>query len=256
MTEALILLATFVGVLLLSTLVLGKINDLKAAVFHTLQSAFITAGQRCTCARRLLVPNTDDGYKFLSALVDAAQQLQVGAYNAEPAPFMGSVISVPAANKLLKVQDELESKGGYPLLKMRRVQDGTALLSPGIVDLTEARAIPDEEYFGPLLSVYRYNSFEQAIELANNTRFGLAAGLLSDDRAEYEQFYRGIRAGIVNWNKQLTGASSAAPFGGIGASGNHRASAYYAADYCSYPVASMESEACTLPAQLSPGMKL
>ncbi len=239
-----------------NALVIGKINDLKAAVFHTLQSAFITAGQRCTCARRLLVPNNDDGYKFLSALVDAAQQLQVGAYNAEPAPFMGSVISVPAANKLLNVQGELESKGGYPLLKMRRVQDGTALLSPGIIDLTEARAIPDEEYFGPLLSVYRYNSFEQAIELANNTRFGLAAGLLSDDKAEYEQFYRDIRAGIVNWNKQLTGASSAAPFGGIGASGNHRASAYYAADYCSYPVASMESEACSMPAQLSPGMKL
>ena len=239
-----------------NALVIGNINDLKAAVFHTLQSAFITAGQRCTCARRLLVPNNDDGYKFLSALVDAAQQLQVGAYNAEPAPFMGSVISVPAANKLLKVQDELEAKGGYPLLKMRRMQDGTALLSPGIIDLTEARDIPDEEYFGPLLSVYRYNSFEHAIELANNTRFGLAAGLLSDDKAEYEQFYRDIRAGIVNWNKQLTGASSAAPFGGVGASGNHRASAYYAADYCSYPVASMESEACSLPAQLSPGMKL
>lgn len=239
-----------------NALVIGKIKDLKAAVFHTLQSAFISAGQRCTCARRLLIPNNDDGYKFLSALVDAAQQLQVGAYNAEPAPFMGSVISVPAANKLLKVQDELIAKGGYPLLKMRRVQDDTALLSPGIVDLTAAHDIADEEYFGPMLSVYRYNSFEQAIELANNTRFGLAAGLLSDDKAEYEQFYRDIRAGIVNWNKQLTGASSAAPFGGIGASGNHRASAYYAADYCSYPVASMESEACTLPAQLSPGMKL
>ncbi|NQD38763.1 succinylglutamate-semialdehyde dehydrogenase [Permianibacter sp. IMCC34836] len=239
-----------------NALVIGKINDLKAVVFHTLQSAFITAGQRCTCARRLLIPNTDDGYKFLSALVDAAQQLQVGTYNAEPAPFMGSVISVPAANKLLKVQDELIGKGGYPLLKMRRVQDNTALLSPGIVDLTEARDIADEEYFGPLLSVYRYDSFEQAIALANNTRFGLAAGLLSDDKAEYEQFYRDIRAGIVNWNKQLTGASSAAPFGGVGASGNHRASAYYAADYCSYPVASMESTACTLPAQLSPGMTL
>ena len=239
-----------------NALVIGKINDLNAAVFHTLQSAFITAGQRCTCARRLLVPNTDAGYRFLAALVDAAQNLKVGSYNEEPAPFMGSVISVAAANKLLNVQDDLEAKGGYPLLKMRCARDNTALLSPGIIDLTDAQNIADEEYFGPLLSVYRYSTFDNAIEIANNTRFGLAAGLLSDDKAEYEQFYQGIRAGIVNWNKQLTGASSAAPFGGVGASGNHRASAYYAADYCSYPVASMESETCSLPAQLPPGIKL
>ncbi|MCP3291861.1 aldehyde dehydrogenase family protein, partial [Aeromonas hydrophila] len=63
-----------------------------------------------------------------------------------------------------------------------------------------------------------------------------------------------IRAGIVNWNKPITGASSAAPFGGIGASGNHRASAYYAADYCAYPVASVEDSKATMPDQLSPGL--
>jgi succinylglutamic semialdehyde dehydrogenase len=64
------------------------------------------------------------------------------------------------------------------------------------------------------------------------------------------------RAGIVNWNKQLTGAASTAPFGGVGASGNHRASAYYAADYCAYPVASLESERLSLPATLTPGVSL
>ena len=78
--------------------------------------------------------------------------------------------------------------------------------------------------------------------MANQTQFGLAAGLLSDSREQYDLFWREARAGIVNWNKPLTGASSAAPFGGIGASGNHRASAYYAADYCAYPVASLEAE--------------
>jgi len=60
----------------------------------------------------------------------------------------------------------------------------------------------------------------------------------------------------VNWNKQLTGASSAAPFGGVGASGNHRASAYYAADYCSYPVAGIEAEKLALPASLAPGLTI
>ncbi|MNT64652.1 N-succinylglutamate 5-semialdehyde dehydrogenase [compost metagenome] len=80
--------------------------------------------------------------------------------------------------------------------------------------------------------------------------------MLSDDRGQYEQYLLESRAGVVNWNKPLTGASSAAPFGGIGASGNHRPSAYYAADYCAWPVASLECDSLTVPSQLSPGIVL
>ncbi|MDE1712614.1 aldehyde dehydrogenase family protein, partial (plasmid) [Chromobacterium amazonense] len=98
--------------------------------------------------------------------------------------------------------------------------------------------------------------FDQAIAIANDTRFGLAGGVLSDSRELYDRYWLESRAGVVNWNKPLTGASSAAPFGGIGASGNHRPSAYYAADYCAYPVASLECDSLTLPAQLSPGIVL
>ena len=65
-----------------------------------------------------------------------------------------------------------------------------------------------------------------------------------------------IRAGIVNWNRPITGASSAAPFGGVGDSGNHRASAFYAADYCAYPVASVELDKVTMPGKLSPGLSM
>jgi succinylglutamic semialdehyde dehydrogenase len=84
----------------------------------------------------------------------------------------------------------------------------------------------------------------------------LTAGLLSDDRAVWTEFYRDIRAGVVNWNRPLTGASSALPFGGIGDSGNHRPSAYFAADYCSYPVASLEIDRVTMPTTISPGIDL
>ena len=96
--------------------------------------------------------------------------------------------------------------------------------------------------------------FDKAIELGNNTAFGLSAGLLADDEADYQHFFSNIRAGIVNWNRPITGASSAAPFGGIGESGNHRASAFYAADYCAYPVASVELEQVALPGTFSPGL--
>ncbi|WP_275235140.1 aldehyde dehydrogenase family protein, partial [Pantoea ananatis] len=113
---------------------------------------------------------------------------------------------------------------------------------------------PDEEVFGPLLGVIRYDDYPQAIRLANQTRYGLSCGLISPSRAQFEQLLLEARAGIVNWNKPLTGAASTSPFGGIGASGNHRASAWYAADYCAWPMASLESPELSLPEALSPGL--
>lgn len=237
-------------------LLVDQVQDVEAAVYTIIQSAFISAGQRCTCARRLLVPAGSWGDALLARLVEVCRQIKVGRYDEQPAPFMGSVISLQAAQQLLAAQADLLARGATALLNMTQPQADAALLTPGIVDVTAVAARPDEEFFGPLLQVIRYSSFEAAIAEANNTAFGLAAGLLSDDKARYEQFWLESRAGIVNWNKQLTGAASTAPFGGIGASGNHRPSAYYAADYCAYPVASLECESLSLPATLTPGVSL
>ena len=132
---------------------------------------------------------------------------------------------------------------------------GTGFVTPAIIECTNIAEFPDDEHFGPLLKVFRYTDFDAAIDQGNDTDYGLSAGLLSDNAADYDHFLRRIRAGIVNWNRPITGASSAAPFGGIGASGNHRASAYYAADYCAYPVASVELEKVAMPGTLSPGLK-
>ncbi|MBK0413886.1 succinylglutamate-semialdehyde dehydrogenase [Chromobacterium haemolyticum] len=236
-------------------LIVESVQDIDAAVHHIVQSAFVSAGQRCTCARRLLLPQGAWGDALLARLVEVAAKLRVGKYDAEPAPFMGAVISSAAAEALLRAQAAMLAAGGKALLEMRRLTPDAALLSPGIIDTTAA-ARPDEEYFGPLLQVVRYADFDQAIAIANDTRFGLAGGVLSDERALYERYLLESRAGVVNWNKPLTGASSAAPFGGVGASGNHRASAYYAADYCAYPVASLECDSLAVPAQLSPGITL
>lgn len=237
-------------------LVVDEVADVDAAVYTIIQSAFISAGQRCTCARRLLVPVGAWGDALLARLVAVAASIQVGAFDAQPAPFMGSVISLDAARHLLKAQEHLIALGATPLLAMSQPLETAALLTPGILDVTAVAERPDEEFFGPLLQVIRYDGFEAAMAEANATQYGLAAGLLSDSRELYQRFFIESRAGIVNWNKQLTGAASSAPFGGVGASGNHRASAYYAADYCAYPVASLESETLALPATLTPGVSL
>lgn len=237
-------------------LIVSQVADPRAAVHEIIQSAYISAGQRCTCARRLYVPQGAAGDLLVEMLITAIGKIRVGLYNADPAPFMGSVISFAAAQALLKAQQGLIDKGATALVSMTLLAAGTGLLSPALIDVTKAKDLADEEYFGPLLTLVRYQTLDQAIEMANHTSFGLSAGLLSDSRAEYDYFLPRIRAGIVNWNKQITGASGAAPFGGVGASGNHRASAFYAADYCAYPVASIEADALTMPAQLSPGLDL
>ncbi len=234
-------------------LIIQDVADVDGAVHHTVQSAFLSAGQRCTCARRLLVPKGRKGDELLERLVQVASRIQVGEFDADPQPFMGSVISSEAADKLLAAQARMLEQGAVSMLEMKQLRPDTGLLSPGIVDAT-GLTLSDEEFFGPLLTVYRYKSFDDALELANNTRYGLSAGILSDDRKLYERLVEEVRAGIVNWNRPLTGASSAAPFGGVGASGNHRPSAYYAADYCAWPMASLEAGKSELPDTLAPGL--
>lgn len=236
-------------------LLVKDVANIDATVHDIIQSAFITSGQRCTCARKLYLPADAQGDAILARLVEVSRNIQVGEYDAQPQPFMGSMISVAAAKGMLAAQQQLVALGGKVLLELTQPYADKAIVTPGIIECSAITDFPDEEHFGPLLKVFRYTDFDQAIAAANDTSFGLSAGLLSDSHELYQHFYKRIRAGIVNWNRPITGASSAAPFGGIGKSGNHRASAYYAADYCAYPVASIELEQVVLPEQLSPGLQ-
>ncbi|QIZ77838.1 succinylglutamate-semialdehyde dehydrogenase [Ferrimonas lipolytica] len=237
-------------------LIVREVSDVRGAVHDIIQSAFISSGQRCTCARRLYVPRTTQGDEIVARLITATEAIHVAQQDATPAPFISSMISAQAAQQMVAAQAQLVSLGGTILTALTQLKPDTGLVRPGIVDVTAIAELPDEEYFGPLLQLIRYDAFDDAIAMANNTRYGLSAGLLADDRAEWDYFLPRSRAGIVNWNKQITGAAGSAPFGGIGASGNHRASAYYAADYCAYPVASMESDQVSFPASLSPGLTI
>lgn len=236
-------------------LVIGQqYGDLDAAVYTIIQSAFLSAGQRCTCARRLYIAAGKAGDELLARLVTVSSHLIVGDPFATPAVFMGPLISNTAADQLLDNQQQLIAAGGIALLAATRGQG--AIVTPAIIEVSAVSEPADEEYFGPLLQVSRYDDFSQAVVSANQTRYGLAAGLISTDEQQWQYFIDHIRAGIVNRNRPLTGASGDAPFGGPGASGNLRPSAYYAADYCAYPMASVEDVSVQLPSQLAPGVSL
>ncbi|WP_457313001.1 succinylglutamate-semialdehyde dehydrogenase [Sphingomonas sp. UYAg733] len=217
-------------------------GDSDAIASIVIASAFITTGQRCSCARRLIVPQGAAGDAIVAAVAALADRLVIGAWNDDPEPFMGPLISAAAATRVSEQVAELVLRGARVVRRLEAIGGRpTAFLTPVILDVTGIDA-PDEEMFGPVLQVIRVADFDAAIEAANATRFGLSAGLVTDDDALWEKFLRHIRAGVVNLNRPTTGAAGSMPFGGLGASGNHRPSAYYAADYCAYPVASFEAD--------------
>jgi succinylglutamic semialdehyde dehydrogenase len=221
-------------------LVVWDADDAEAVAALVAQSAFITTGQRCSCARRLIVPDDAFGQAVIEATAALADRLSIGAWNGQDEVFMGPLISARAANA---ARATASAMGGKTIRSLEAVEGlSEAFVTPGLIDVTGVD-IPDEELFAPWLQVRRVKDFDQALKAANATRYGLSAGLISNEAARWDQFLKRIRAGVVNWNRPTTGAAGSMPFGGLGASGNHRPSAYYAADYCAYPVASFEAEA-------------
>jgi len=235
-------------------LIVSNVDDIQAACFHIIQSAFITSGQRCTCARRLILPDGDERVNaLLTKLVEMTKNLRVGLWSDEQEPYMGPVVSGDVASNYLSAVTNLVEQGAEPCLMPVQLRGIDALVTPAIIDVTNVNDIEDEEVFAPLLQVYRVKDFDAAIAKANDTKYGLSAGVISDSRELYERYLSRSRAGIINFNRQTTGASGAAPFGGIGSSGNHRPSAFYAPDYCAYPVASVEADDVIMPTQLPQG---
>jgi succinylglutamic semialdehyde dehydrogenase len=222
-------------------LVVWQPKDLEAVAAIVVQSAYLTAGQRCTAARRLIVEDGAEG-PLLDAVQSLIGRIVIDEPFADPAPFMGPVIDLAAADQVQEQWLGLMMKGGKPLVHLDRPHADRPYLTPALIDVTEAKERPDEEIFGPVLQVIRVKDFDAAIDEANNTRFGLAASLVGGTPEQYDRFWANVRAGVINWNKPTNGAPSNAPFGGIGLSGNHRPSAFYAADYCAYPVTSSEAD--------------
>lgn len=215
--------------------------DAEAAANLIAHSAFATSGQRCSCARRLIVPQSAEGDAIIAALAELTPKIAVGPATQNPEAFLGPLVNAHSAERAVQFEQGLLALGAKSIVPVKR--DG-AFVHPAIVDVTGLN-VPDEELFGPLLQVYRVKDFDHALDTANATRFGLSAGLISDDPALWARVKNELRVGILNWNRPTTGASGAMPFGGPGLSGSLRPSAYYAADYVAYPVATQLSEKAT-----------
>ncbi|MGP1347996.1 MAG: aldehyde dehydrogenase family protein [Phycisphaerales bacterium] len=240
--------------------------DLRQAAIECCRAAFVTTGQRCTCTRRLIV-HKDIADRFIPLLLKAAGALVIGdpleGVAGQPA-FMGPIIRAEARDAVLRFQHEASTRGNGRILMEATSMDhpsGGHYITPGVLEvprfsLSEDRrhdAGCDEEVFGPLLRISIARDFDDALEQANATRYGLAASLFSSDAGLIDRFLDEAAAGCVNINTGTAGASGKLPFGGLGLSGNHRPAGSFSVDYCAYPVASLIESGDA--AGLLPGMR-
>lgn len=219
-------------------LVIDTEYDLDKASEWAAYSAFLTTGQRCISARRLILLGSRK-QEFIEALVAKTQSLKIGPYTDDPEPFMGPVADQRAKYKILKTQKQWAEHGHRVLLNAE--DQKACFISPSIIELDENIPFYDKEVLGPLLSVKQVSTIEQAISESNSSHYGLAAGLISNNEQWFEKYFFEVDAGIINWNAPLTEATSRGPFGGIKDSGNHRPTGFFASHYSSYPVISKSS---------------
>ena len=218
-------------------LIIWEPCDISAAADMIIHSSFITTGQRCSCARRIILPKGKFGDAVIDAVVAKTQTMRIGSWNDANEPFIGPLINAQMAQNMLAFEKNLLSMGGTKIMGAKVIERGGAFVSPALIEMTDANSIQDEELFAPLAQVFRVNKFDEAVNIANSTRFGLSSGLVCDDNKLWQRALNELRAGLINWNRPTTGASGELPFGGPGLSGNGRPSAYYAADYCAFPIA-------------------
>jgi succinylglutamic semialdehyde dehydrogenase len=234
--------------------------DLDKALYDTLFSAFVSAGQRCTAASRAIVvgePARADA--FARRIASLAARLKVG-HPLDDGVFMGPLASEAALLKFEQGQPgPQKAQTVETVLASRRVEPRGlhgCYITPGVhrVHQRTGSAYEVEELFGPDLAVHAAASVDEALQIANATAYGLAASVHTASRETFERCLRDLECGVVNWNAPTVGASGRLPFGGLKRSGNHRPAALWSTLYCSAPVAVLTGEATLDPKKLAPGV--
>ncbi|MHB8420280.1 MAG: aldehyde dehydrogenase family protein [Myxococcales bacterium] len=217
--------------------------DLDLAAYAVAFGAFATAGQRCSSTSRCVV-RREVLDAFAAKLSALASRVQVGHWQ-RPDVFTGPLISEQARGAFLGALREGEAEGAERLVEGGAFDDGGGgkrgfYVRPGVHlvrrRLAESRYQRDE-LFGPDVALYPVESDEEALAVANDSRFGLCASVFTRERASFDRFATGLAAGVVNWNSPTVGASGKLPFGGVKDSGNHRPAGIFSTLYCAWPAA-------------------
>ena len=202
--------------------------DLDAAVEGAIASKFRNAGQTCVCANRIYV---QDGVydAFAEKLVAAVGKLKVGN-GVENGVTQGPLIDDKAVKKVEQHIADARDKGGRVLIGGKRHALGHSFFEPTVIaDVTSQMIIAREETFGPMAPLFRFTTDEDAITMANDTEFGLAAYFYSRDIGRIWRVAEGLESGMVGINTGLI-SNEVAPFGGVKQSGLGREGSHYGID--------------------------
>jgi 1-pyrroline-5-carboxylate dehydrogenase len=192
--------------------------DLEVAVNGVLASAFGFQGQKCSaCSRAIVVKDVYEG--FLEKLRARVEQIRVGSTD-DPAAYMGAVINESAMKSILDYV-EIGKKEGRLIAGGRAVQGDGYFIAPTVIaDVPPLARIAQEEIFGPVLAVIKADNFTDALEIANNTEYGLTGAVFSNSRDRLERARQEFHVGNLYFNRKCTGALVGGhPFGGFNMSG-------------------------------------
>lgn len=189
--------------------------DLTQAVELSVQSCFYSTGQRCTASSRLIV--TDKIYPaFIEAMQSRMARIQVGDA-CEAGIDIGPVVSQAQLEQDLSYVEIGKAEGAHLLCggeRLTRTTEGYYMAPALFVDSTPAMRINREEIFGPVASVIRVKDYDQALAVANDTPFGLSAGIATTSLKHATHFKRHAQAGMVMVNLPTAGVDYHVPFGG------------------------------------------
>jgi succinate-semialdehyde dehydrogenase/glutarate-semialdehyde dehydrogenase len=202
--------------------------DLEAAVVGAMASKYRNAGQTCVCANRMLV-QADVYDKFAAMLGEAVAALRVGN-GAEETTDIGPLIDVAAADSVMSMVDDATRQGAQVLIGGGRSGMGEAFVQPTVLTgVNPGMRVFREEIFGPVAPLIRFATEAEAIQLANDTEFGLASYFYARDINRVWRVAEGLDYGIVGINEGLI-SYAAAPFGGMKESGTGREGSKYGMD--------------------------
>ncbi|MGZ3770641.1 MAG: succinylglutamate-semialdehyde dehydrogenase [Bdellovibrio sp.] len=233
-------------------------TDLDKAVYESLVGVYMTSGQRCSCTSRIILhPRIAE--EFTDRFYQAAKRLTIGHWSENT--FMGPLINAAAVEKYIRFQEIANRENCDSLMRGKALdlKHKGYYVTPSIhlVKKFDPNSVYQKsEIFGPNVAIYTTDNFDEAMNIVNSTGYGLAMALFSKNKELYESALFKARVGLLNWNRTTNGASSRLPFGGMGKSGNDRASAHYAIQYCTVPVASLEDPTPFDPTKILPGMNL
>ena len=201
------------------SVVIDDQTDLEKAAQATVASAFGFQGQKCSAASRAIV--VEKVYdKFVDLVAAKTRALKVGASD-DPSNFMGPVVNKAAMEKIMEYMNKGIKEGGRLVAGGMPVSDGGYFIEPTVIaDVDPKATIAQEEIFGPVLAIIKARNFDHALEIANNTEFGLTGGVWTKNRKKIEKAKQVFHVGNFYINRKITGALVGVhPFGGFNMSG-------------------------------------